>query len=233
MWPPGNAHTNQTASKRTDHRVAPAGLLAMTKNKGRDSRLPVIPRSPATWESVTPSLRPPPPPRQRQRSARTEARPPQPPPRSGTEPAPYRPTESPQRTPPVTVPPPTPGGGIPKEGPQLPAFGRFKGGTGGKFAIPPKSFFGGLGMYSFDSKRIHPQLPQVITCSPSPPERRVIPAPIPGPSRRTSPAPPSPPERRDTPGPGLGLQASDLHRNHPPPPPGRGQRSSGPSGPAK
>ena len=56
--------------------------------------------------------------------------------------------------------------GISKGGPQ-PPFGRRR----------------GLGVYSFNLKRIHPQMPQVITRSLSPPERRDTPAPNRGPKK--------------------------------------------------
>ena len=125
MWPPGHASHAQTANKRTDRRGAPAGLLAMTKI-GKRFPPPCHSEERSDVGSVTPSLRP------------------QPPPRGGTEPAPYRPTESPQRTPPVTVPPPTPGGGIPKEGAAAPCLWAFQRGARGGNSQSPRNLSSGL-----------------------------------------------------------------------------------------
>ena len=69
----------------------------------------------------------------------------------------------------------TPPGWFPKEGPK-PFLWSWEG-SGGGIETPPEFFFGGLGVYSFNLKRIHPQMPRVITRSLSPPERRDTPAP--------------------------------------------------------
>ena len=52
-------------------------------------------------------------------------------------------------------------------------------GPGGKSEIPPEFFFGGLGVYSFNLKRIHPQMPPSILGTPGwsacpPAARRVV-----------------------------------------------------------
>ena len=62
---------------------------------------------------------------------------------------------------------PPPPGRVSKGGP-LPPCGRFKG-VWGKYEIPPEFFFGGLGVYSFNSERIHPQMPPSILGTPGRP----------------------------------------------------------------
>ena len=49
---------------------------------------------------------------------------------------------------------------------RCPSFGRFKVGLGGKSKSLPEFFFGGLGVYSFNLKRIHPQMPPSILGTP-------------------------------------------------------------------
>ena len=56
--------------------------------------------------------------------------------------------------------PPYSSGWFPKEGPK--PFLWSSEGSGGKYEIPPEFFFGGLGVYSFNLKRIHPQMPPSI-----------------------------------------------------------------------
>ena len=189
MWPPGQAPRNQTANKGTDCHVAP--LLAMTEVKRVEalSSAPTPPapakRSGAEREATgitnfTPMVDGVPIrcPVRSEASARRPI-PRESPTRGGTEPAPYRPTESPQCNTPVTAPPSIPGM-VSKGRAHGPFLWAYQGGLGGNLAIPPEFFFGGLGVYSFNSERIHPQMPQVITCSPSPPERRALPAPLRG-----------------------------------------------------
>ena len=54
-------------------------------------------------------------------------------------------------------------------------------GSGGKFEIPPEFFFGGLGVYSFNSERIHPQRQRAPARSPHrPPRGRQKPTGFPG-----------------------------------------------------
>ena len=59
---------------------------------------------------------------------------------------------------------PPPPGGFPKGGRGPPLV--VSRGSGGKSEIPPEFFFGGLGVYSFNSERIHPQMPPSILGTP-------------------------------------------------------------------
>ena len=227
MWPPGQAPRNQTANKGTDCHVAP--LLAMTEVKRVEalSSAPTPPapakRSGAEREATgitnfTPMVDGVPIrcPVRSEASARRPI-PRESPTRGGTEPAPYRPTESPQSNTPVTVPPSIPGM-VSKGRAHGPFLWAFQGGLGGNLAIPPEFFFGGLGGYSFNSERIHPQMPQVITCSP-PPVGRDNPGPSLGPRcRRSSPAP-HPARRVGYPGPDPGAKIPLPMPSSPPAPP--------------
>ena len=47
-----------------------------------------------------------------------------------------------------------------------PSFGRFRGDWGGGIETPPEFFFGGLGVYSFNSERIHPRCRQASLAAP-------------------------------------------------------------------
>ena len=220
---------SQTANKGTDCHVAP--LLAMTEVK-RVEALSSAPTPPAPAkrsgaereaESITSfapmvdgvPIRCP----VRSEASARRPIPRESPTRGGTEPAPYRPTESPQSNTPVTAPPSIPGM-VSKGRAHGPFLWAFQGGLGGNLAIPPEFFFGGLGVYSFNSERIHPQMPQVITCPPwpvgQPPRRNRKPPIFIGSSLRRNGGPSQPP----TPGPtAAGLPPAKTHRSMPSSPP--------------
>ena len=99
--------------------------------------------------------------------------------------SPHYTTPPPQNATPVPTLVPRPPRGIPKGGAR-PPFGRFKVGLGGKSKSLPEFFFGGVGVYSFNSERIHPHWRRA---SPARPAARPVGGP-PAPARgRPGPSP--------------------------------------------